>query len=90
MKKKEQDAKNAQAKAQNALLEGPRAEAGRVRVDVYNGSASARRRPVDHQLAAERAGRPAVDEQGQRAADIPKTTLEFAPNQIEQARNWPT
>ncbi|OII68555.1 MULTISPECIES: LCP family protein [unclassified Streptomyces] len=86
VKKKEQDAKNAEAKAQNALLEGPRAEAGQVRVDVYNGSGvRGGAQSTINWLQNEQGVRLSTNK-ANAPADIPKTTLEFAPNQIEQAR----
>ncbi|GHA94282.1 LCP family protein [Streptomyces termitum] len=86
VKKKEQDAKSAQAKAEAALLQGERAPAVEVRVDVYNGSGV--------QGAAQSTINWLQNEQGvtrstnksnapEKAA---KTTLEYAPNQADQAR----
>lgn len=86
VKKKEQAAKSAQAKAQAALLEGERAPSAEVRVDVYNGSGI--------QGAAQSTINWLQNEQGvlrstnksnapEKAA---KTTLEYAPNQADQAR----
>ncbi|MFG3499467.1 LCP family protein [Streptomyces sp. NPDC047928] len=82
VKQKEKDAKNAQA----ALLKGPRAKASEVRVDVYNGSGQ--------QGAAQSTINWLQNDQGvlkstnkANAPDkIAKTTLEFAPNQADQAR----
>ncbi|MFE0704779.1 LCP family protein [Streptomyces sp. NPDC058872] len=82
VKKKEQDAKNAQA----ALLKGARSTAAEVRVNVYNGSGI--------QGAAQATINWLQNEQGvnrssnksnapERAA---KTTLTYAPNQADQAR----
>ncbi|WP_137989004.1 LCP family protein [Streptomyces vilmorinianum] len=86
VKKKEQDAKNAQAQAQAALLKGARSTAREVRVDVYNGSGI--------QGAAQSTINWLQNEQGvtrstnksnapEKAA---KTTLTYAPNQADQAR----
>ncbi|MFF5506466.1 LCP family protein [Streptomyces roseolus] len=86
VKKKEQAAKSAQAKAQAALLEGERAPSTEVRVDVYNGSGI--------QGAAQSTINWLQNDQGvlrstnksnapEKAA---KTTLEYAPNQADQAR----
>ncbi|MCS0637915.1 LCP family protein [Streptomyces sp. LP05-1] len=82
VKKKEKEAKTAQA----ALLKGPRAEASGVRVDVYNGSGK--------QGAAQSTILWLQNEQGvlkssnksNAPQDLPKTQLEFAPNQADQAR----
>ncbi|MDI9886616.1 LCP family protein [Streptomyces sp. HNM0645] len=82
VKKKESAAKSKQA----ALLKGPRAEASAVRVDVYNGS--------DTSGAAQRTLNWLQVEQGvlksANKSNAPektaKTTLEYAPNQADQAR----
>ncbi|MER5208704.1 LCP family protein [Streptomyces sp. NPDC002825] len=82
VKKKQQDAKNAQA----ALLKGTRSTAAEVRVDVYNGSGI--------QGAAQSTINWLQNDQGvnrstnksnapEKAA---KTTLTYAPNQADQAR----
>ncbi|MFI8327221.1 LCP family protein [Streptomyces sp. NPDC085529] len=86
VKKKEADAKKAKAKAQAKLLEGPKAPAAEVRVDVYNGSGI--------QGAAQATINWLQNEQGvlrstnksnapEKAA---KTNLSYAPNQADQAR----
>lgn len=82
VKKKEKDAKNAQA----ALLKGARAEASEVRVDVYNGSGrtGAAQRTLDWLQNDE--GVFKSSNKSNAPQDIPKTTLEFAPNQADQAR----
>ncbi|MFC7796633.1 LCP family protein [Streptomyces cinereoruber] len=86
VKKKEQDAKNAQAQAQAKLLQGARSTAADVRVDVYNGSGI--------QGAAQSTLNWLQNEQGVlRSANksnapekAAKTTLAYAPNQADQAR----
>ncbi|MEU8528723.1 LCP family protein [Streptomyces sp. NPDC048629] len=86
VKKKEQDAKNAKANAQAALLQGPRAETAKVRVDVYNGSGI--------QGAAQNTINWLQNEQGvsrsTNKSNAPEkaalTTLTYAPNQADQAR----
>ncbi|HEY9372471.1 LCP family protein [Streptomyces sp.] len=86
VKKKEQDAKNAKAGAQAALLKGPRAETNQVRVDVYNGSGI--------QGAAQNTINWLQNEQGvsrsTNKSNAPEkaalTTLTYAPNQADQAR----
>ncbi|MFC9391222.1 LCP family protein [Streptomyces venezuelae] len=86
VKKKSQEAKNAQAQAQAALLKGTRATAAEVRVDVFNGSGI--------QGAAQSTINWLQNEQGvtrstnksnapEKAA---KTMLTYAPNQADQAR----
>lgn len=86
VKKKEKDAKNAQAQAEAKLLQGTRAAASAVRVDVYNGSGI--------QGAAQKTIDWLQNEQGvtrsTNKANAPekaaKTTLTYAPNQADQAR----
>ncbi|MFD4376867.1 LCP family protein [Streptomyces sp. NPDC058486] len=86
VKKKEADAKKAKAQAQAKLLQGAKAPAAEVRVDVYNGSGI--------QGAAQSTLLWLQNEQGvsrstnksnapEKAA---KTTLSYAPNQADQAR----
>ncbi|MGW8955729.1 LCP family protein [Streptomyces sp. NPDC055709] len=82
VKKKESAAKSKQA----ALLKGPRADASDVRVDVYNGS--------DTQGAAQKTLDWLQNNQGvlkstnksNAPEKIATTTLEYAPNQADQAR----
>ncbi|MER7111022.1 LCP family protein [Streptomyces sp. NPDC000229] len=82
VKEKQKDAKNAQA----ALLKGARAQASEVRVDVYNGSGKtgAAQRTLDWLQNDE--GVFKSSNKSNAPHDIPKTTLEFAPNQADQAR----
>ncbi|ORT53621.1 LCP family protein [Streptomyces sp. CB03238] len=82
VKKKEKDAKNAQA----ALLKGARAEASEVRVDVYNGSGKtgAAQKTLDWLQNDEGVFR--STNQSNAPQEIARTTLEFAPNQADQAR----
>ncbi|MCH0538463.1 LCP family protein [Streptomyces sp. MUM 203J] len=86
VKKKEKDAKDAKAKAEAELLEGPRAEAAQVRVDVYNGSGvRGGAQSTINWLQNEQGVRLSTNK-ANAPENIGKTTLEFAPNQIEQAR----
>ncbi|MEU8522717.1 LCP family protein [Streptomyces sp. NPDC048577] len=86
VKKQQQDTKNAQAQAEAKLLQGPRAEAVDVRVDVYNGSSL--------QGAAQKTIEWLQNDQGvtrsSNKANAPeklaRTTLTYAPNQADQAR----
>ncbi|MET9655084.1 MULTISPECIES: LCP family protein [unclassified Streptomyces] len=86
VKKKQQDTKNAQAQAEAKLLQGPRAKAADVRVDVFNGSGI--------QGAAQKTIEWLQNDQGvirsTNKANAPekaaKTTLTYAPNQADQAR----
>ncbi|MET9801541.1 LCP family protein [Streptomyces sp. NPDC006368] len=82
VKKKEKEAKTAQA----ALLKGPRANAGDVRVDVYNGSGKtgAAQRTLD--WLQNQQGVYKSTNKSNAPQVIEKTTLEFAPNQADQAR----
>ncbi|MET9956657.1 LCP family protein [Streptomyces sp. NPDC006339] len=86
VKKKEQDAKNAQADAQAALLKGARSTAREVRVDVYNGSGltGAAQKTIDW-LQNEHGVTRSTNKSNapEKAA---KTTLTYAPNQADQAR----
>ncbi|MDT9691216.1 LCP family protein [Streptomyces sp. P9(2023)] len=82
VKKKQQDAKNAQA----ALLKGERATAREVRVDVYNGSGiQGAAQSTINWLQVEQGVTRSTNKSNapEKAA---KTTLEYAPNQADQAR----
>ncbi|QGV80292.1 LCP family protein [Streptomyces ficellus] len=82
VKKKEKDAKNAQA----ALLKGPRADVSEVRVDVYNGSGKtgAAQRTLDWLQNDQ--GVYKSSNRSNAPREIARTTVEFAPNQADQAR----
>ncbi|MFJ7070997.1 LCP family protein [Streptomyces sp. NPDC101115] len=86
VKKKEQDAKNAQAQAEAKLLQGARSTAREVRVDVYNGSGKtgAAQKTIDW-LQNEHGVTRSTNKSNapEKAA---KTTLTYAPNQADQAR----
>lgn len=86
VKKKEQDAKNAQAQAQAKLLEGPRSTARQVRVDVYNGSGKtgAAQKTIDW-LQNEH-GVTRSTNKSNAPEQAATTTLTYAPNQADQAR----
>ncbi|MFJ9829769.1 LCP family protein [Streptomyces sp. NPDC101160] len=86
VKKKEQDAKNAQAQAQAKLLEGPRSTARQVRVDVYNGSGmtGAAQKTIDW-LQNEH-GVTRSTNKSNAPEQAATTTLTYAPNQADQAR----
>ncbi|MFE4593922.1 LCP family protein [Streptomyces laurentii] len=86
VKKKEQDAKNAQAKAQAKLLEGERSTPREVRVDVFNGSGiQGAAQSTINWLQNEHGVTRSTNKSNapERAA---KTTLTYAPNQAAQAR----
>ncbi|MGW7051719.1 LCP family protein [Streptomyces sp. NPDC054887] len=82
VKKKEKAAKSKQA----ALLKGPRADASEVRVDVYNGSdtAGAAQKTLNW-LQVEKGVLKSANKSN-APEKIDKTTLEYAPNQADQAR----
>ncbi|ATW48809.1 LCP family protein [Streptomyces peucetius] len=81
----EQQKKAAKDK-QNALLEGTRAEASDVRVDVFNGGGpqGAAQKTLDWLQNTE--GVLKSSNKGNAPADVARTTLEYAPNQADQAR----
>ncbi|OKJ99820.1 LytR family transcriptional regulator [Streptomyces sp. CB03234] len=82
VKKKEKDAKNAQA----ALLKGARAEASEVRVDVYNGSGRTGGAQATITWLQNDQGVFRSTNKSNAPQEIARTTLEFAPNQADQAR----
>ncbi|GGT35640.1 LCP family protein [Streptomyces purpureus] len=86
VKKKEQDAKNAQASAQAALLAGPRSTASAVRVDVYNGSDTRGAAQSTINWLQNDMGVSRSTNKSNAPAKVAKTTLEYAPNQADQAR----
>ena len=82
VKKKEKAAKDKQA----ALLKGPKADPAEVRATVLNGSGQtgAAQETLDWMQNTE--GMPLTSNGGNAPADLEKTTLEYAPNQADQAR----
>ncbi|WP_149548888.1 LCP family protein [Streptomyces marokkonensis] len=82
VRKKEKDAKDKQA----ALLEGPRAEASAVRVDVRNGGGpqGAAQETLVWLQTGEGVSR--STNKGNAPAEVGRTTLEYAPDQADQAR----
>ncbi|MEV8311651.1 LCP family protein [Streptomyces flavidovirens] len=82
VKKKEKAAKGKQA----ALLKGPRAEASEVRVDVYNGSETAGAAQKTLNWLQVEKGVLKSTNKSNALEKIAKTTLEYAPNQADQAR----
>ncbi|MBT2525499.1 LCP family protein [Streptomyces sp. ISL-99] len=82
VKKKEKAAKGKQA----ALLKGPRAEASAVRVDVYNGSETAGAAQKTLNWLQVEKGVLKSTNKSNAPEKIAKTTLEYAPNQADQAR----
>ncbi|MFD9035370.1 LCP family protein [Streptomyces sp. NPDC059567] len=86
VKKKEKDAKNAQAQAEAKLLQGTRAKAADVRVDVFNGSGiqGAAQKTIDWLQNDQGVTRSTNKANAPEKAA--KTTLTYAPNQADQAR----
>ncbi|WP_395360915.1 LCP family protein [Streptomyces sp. YH02] len=86
VKKKQQDAKNAQAQAQAKLLQGARAEAADVRVDVYNGSGIQGAAQSTIVWLQNEQGVSRSSNKSNAPEKAAKTTLTYAPNQADQAR----
>ncbi|MFD7262052.1 LCP family protein [Streptomyces sp. NPDC059874] len=90
VEKKEQaakDAADADAKAkQDALLQGNRAAAADVRVDVYNGGGPKGSASTTLNWLQNTKGVPKADNLGNAPAKVDATQLEYAPNQADQAR----
>ncbi|GAA3372194.1 LCP family protein [Streptomyces sannanensis] len=82
VKKKEKDTKNKQA----ALLNGPRADASAVRVEVLNGGALGGSAQKVLEWLQLNKGVQKSSNGGNAPKDLAKTTLEYAPNQADQAR----
>ncbi|MFF9854307.1 LCP family protein [Streptomyces litmocidini] len=82
VKKKQQDAKNAQA----ALLKGTRATAAEVRVDVYNGSGVTGAAQSTINWLQNEQGVNRSTNKSNAPEKAAKTTLTYAPNQADQAR----
>lgn len=86
VKKKETDAKNAQAQAQAALLKGERSTARAVRVDVYNGSGIRGAAQSTINWLQNDHGVTRSTNKSNAPEKAAKTTLTYAPNQADQAR----
>ncbi|WP_371636304.1 LCP family protein [Streptomyces zaomyceticus] len=86
VKKKQQDAKNAQAQAQAKLLQGARAEAVDVRVDVFNGSGIQGAAQSTISWLQNDQGVTRSTNKSNAPEKAAKTTLTYAPNQADQAR----
>ncbi|MFE2600539.1 LCP family protein [Streptomyces sp. NPDC059396] len=83
VKQQEAAAKSKQA----ALLKGPKAAAEDVRVDVYNGGGPQGSAQETLAWLQNSEGVPKSTNKGNSPGpDLPKTTLEYAPNQADQAR----
>ncbi|WP_329623117.1 LCP family protein [Streptomyces sp. NBC_01255] len=86
VKKKEKDAKNAKAQAQAKLLQGTRAQAADVRVDVYNGSGITGAAQSTINWLQNDMGVNRSTNKSNAPDKAAKTTLSYAPNQADQAR----
>ncbi|MFI8522725.1 LCP family protein [Streptomyces sp. NPDC085481] len=86
VKQKQQDAKNAQAQAQAALLKGERSTAREVRVDVYNGSGIQGAAQSTINWLQNDNGVTRSTNKSNAPQKAAKTTLTYAPNQADQAR----
>ncbi|MEV7523999.1 LCP family protein [Streptomyces sp. NPDC091371] len=90
VEKKEQaakDAADADAKAkQDALLQGNRAPAADIRVDVYNGGGPKGSASTTLNWLQNTKGVPKASNLGNAPAKVAATQLEYAPNQADQAR----
>ncbi|WP_406268727.1 LCP family protein [Streptomyces sp. NBC_00191] len=82
VKQKEQDAKNQQAN----LLKGPRAQASKVRVAVFNGSDTQGAALATLTWLQNEEGVLKSSNEGNAPQKLAKTTLVYAPNQADQAR----
>ncbi|MFF9566592.1 LCP family protein [Streptomyces sp. NPDC014685] len=78
--------KKAAKSKQDALLKGPRAAAGDVRVDVYNGGKVAGAAQATVAWLQNEKGVLKSSNKANAPAKTAKTTLEYAPNQADQAR----
>ncbi|MFD8645949.1 LCP family protein [Streptomyces zaomyceticus] len=86
VKKKQQDTKNAQAQAQAKLLQGARAKAVDVRVDVFNGSGIQGAAQSTINWLQNDQGVTRSTNKSNAPEKAAKTTLTYAPNQADQAR----
>ncbi|MEV8591184.1 LCP family protein [Streptomyces sp. NPDC051180] len=86
VKKQQQDAKNAQAQAQAALLKGTRSTASQVRVDVFNGSGIQGAAQSTINWLQNEEGVTRSTNRSNAPEKAAKTTLTYAPNQADQAR----
>lgn len=82
VKQKEKDAKSKQA----ALLKGTKADPADVRVDVFNGGGPQGSAQETLAWLQNEEGVPKSTNKGNAPAELDKTSLEYAPNQADQAR----
>ncbi|WP_030912587.1 LCP family protein [Streptomyces sp. NRRL F-5126] len=70
----------------DSVLKGPKAAANDVRVDVYNGGAPAGSAQATLAWLQNTKQAPKTTNKGDATTEVAKTTLEYAPNQADQAR----
>ncbi|MFA3875373.1 LCP family protein [Streptomyces sp. MMCC 100] len=86
VKKKEKEKNKKEDAAVAARLEGAKSEPSEIRVRVLNGGASAGSAGRELTYLQNEAGVTKSENAGNAPADIAKTTLEYAPDQADQAR----
>ncbi|MEQ6026699.1 LCP family protein [Streptomyces salinarius] len=86
VKKKEKEKKKKEDAAVAARLEGAKSEPSEVRVRILNGGASSGSAGRELTYLQNEAGVTKSENAGNAPADIAKTTLEYAPDQADQAR----
>ncbi|MFE5258335.1 LCP family protein [Streptomyces coelicoflavus] len=86
VKEKEKEKKKKEDAAVAARLEGAKSEPSEIRVRVLNGGASAGSAGRELTYLQNEAGVTKSENAGNAPAEIAKTTLEYAPDQADQAR----
>ncbi|CAM5487109.1 Polyisoprenyl-teichoic acid--peptidoglycan teichoic acid transferase TagU [Streptomyces violaceorubidus] len=86
VKEKEKKKKKKEDAAVAARLEGEKSEPGEIRVRVMNGGASSGSAGRELTYLQNEAGVTKSENAGNAPADLAKTTLEYAPDQADQAR----
>jgi LCP family protein required for cell wall assembly len=86
VEKKEKAADKATRERQDALLRGTKADPSDVRVDVYNGGGPQGSAQETLNWLQNSEGVPKSTNKGNAPATVARTTLEYAPNQADQAR----
>ncbi|MEU1872690.1 LCP family protein required for cell wall assembly [Streptomyces ambofaciens] len=86
VKKKEKQKQKKEDAAVAARLEGEKSEPGEVRVRVMNGGAPTGSAQEELAYLQTQAGVSKSENAGNAPADLAKTTLEYAPDQADQAR----
>ncbi|MFG3215819.1 LCP family protein [Streptomyces tendae] len=86
VKKKEKEKKQKEDAAVAARLEGEKSEPSEIRVRVLNGGASSGSAGRELTYLQNEAGVTKSENAGNAPADVARTTLEYAPDQADQAR----